>query len=165
MSIYRISRNIEKSTIDRIRTILAENSWVGITVEKTFARIYEIETPSICVRAGETIHKFVEVGTDATQREVQILVDIFAKNEGQMLDLKDTLVENLKHGWDYFEYNVKKEAGKDAVYDSKARCGRLEIVSLTEAPVNFNLPKSDLDIHDRHRWLLTITIRYSKVEE
>jgi len=165
MALYRISRNIEKSTIDRINTILAENNWLGIAVEKTFARIYEISCPSVCIRTGETAHKFIEVGTDATQREVQIFIDIFASNEGQMLDLKDTLVECLKHGWDYFEYNVKREAGQDAVYDSKARCGRLGIVSFTEAPVNFNIPKSDLDIHDRHRWLITITAKYSKVEE
>jgi len=165
MALYRTSRNIEKSTIDRIETILAENKWTGISVEKTFARIYEIPVPAICIRAGETAHNFIEVGTDATQREVQIFVDIFAGNEGQMLDLKDTLISCLKHGWDYYEYNVKKDAGQDAIIDSKARCGRLGVVSIEDTPVDFNVRKSDLDIHDRHRWLITVVVRYSKVEE
>ncbi len=86
------------------------------------------------MRAGEATHNFIEIGTDSTQREVQIFVDIFAGSEGQMLDLKDTLVKCLKHGWDYFEYNVKREAGQDAVIDSKAKCGRLGVVAIDRYP-------------------------------
>ena len=92
---YRISRNIEASLIDYLNDALEAGGW-SVNVEKTFARVYSISLPSICVRVSDTIHEFVEIGDTATVRSPLVFIDIFATSDGQRLDLKDFLIEKLK---------------------------------------------------------------------
>ena len=161
---YRISRNIEASTIQAIEKILTENDWTGITVIKGFAKAYSIKLPVITVRVEDTVHEKVEIGSKSTVRRITVFVDIFAEDDGQRLDLKDTLVKELKGNWNYYEYYVEKQTGRHAQLKSKAKMGRINTVSLTDTPVNFGTDKSNLSIHDRHRHLLTLEVQLNVVE-
>jgi hypothetical protein len=135
------------------------NDWTGVSVEKSFARVYEIDLPIICIRANTTTHIRAEIGEDSTVRTVQILLDIFAENDGQKLDLTDYIVEKLKGGCPYYEYVIK-----DGAIDSKTEKGRVRIMAIEVTPIDFNTDKDKLDTHDRYRTLITLSISLGRVE-
>jgi hypothetical protein len=157
-TIYRISRNIEASFIDFLTTNF-NTDWTGVTVEKSFKRIYSVDLPSICVRVGDTSHSKVEIGADSTQREAQVLIDIFGSSDGNRLDMKDYIVEKIKNGLIYYDYEIENGAVK-----TKSANGRIRILTIDETPINFDIDKSELDVHDRYRHLLTLTISLGRVE-
>ena len=157
---YRISRNIEASIIKYIEEQLIEASWSGITVEKTFARVYAIRLPVICVSLGDTVHDPVELGSNSTTREAQVLIDVFAENDGQRLDLKDFLVSIFRSGLIFNEYTIE-----DGEISNINPTGRIRVRNITDIPLDFNTDKSALDTHDRYRHLLTLEVSTGKVEE
>jgi len=156
---YRITRNFEASIVKYIEAELVTANWTGVNVEKTFAKIYDIELPSICVRVGDTIHEKVEVGSDSTKRDAQVLIDIFAENDGQRLDLKDFLIDIFKGGLVFNEYTVTNGVISDTTSN-----GRIRVLDITDTPLNFNTDKSALDVHDRYRHILTLSVSTGKVE-
>lgn len=161
---YRRTRNIEASIIQYLQSEI-DNDWNNITVQKTFSRVYDIpfnektKTACICVRVGTTAHDKVEIGSNLTKREPQILLDIFASSDGQRLDLKDYVVSKIKNGIVYYEYEIENGQIK-----TKTANGRITILSMEDAPLNFDSDKNTLDVHDRYRHLLTLVISINQVE-
>jgi len=158
MGVYRPSRNIEASIIEFIREELA-GDWTNINVEKTFARIYDLKLPSICIRVGTTAHEKAEIGADSTTRTPQVLIDIFCTSDGQRLDLKDFLIEKLKSGLPYYNYTIV-----NGQIQSKVQDGRIRVLTIDDAPVNFEADRDALDVHDRHRHALTLGVSLGRVE-
>lgn len=162
---YRQTRNIEASFIDFLTTNF-NSDWGNITVEKTFARVYEIpmneqqKTAIVCLRVGTSAHDKVEIGSNATKREVQVLIDIFATGDGQRLDIKDYIISKIKNGMIYYEYTIANGA-----VSVKTANGRIAVLAIEDAPINFDVDKNALDVHDRYRSLITLTINISQVEE
>lgn len=165
MAVYRISRNIEASIIEYIQTELAAAGWTGITVEKTFSRIYEIpvntfqKQGAICIRLEDTLHQQAQIGDISTVLLPVVLVDIFATSDGQRLDLKDFLISVLNKGMPFYEYQVNGDA-----VTSRVQNGRIRISNIDDTPVSFGIDKSSLEVHDRYRHLLTLTISLGRVE-
>ena len=162
---YRISRNLEASFIDFLETTLAESpySWTGINVIKGFNHAYELPTPTIAVRAENTVYDKVEIGSNSFTRVVQVFIDIFASDDGMRLDLKDSIIEMLKDGLVYSEYTITK-SGRTATASSTPN-GRIRIQKINDTPIDFNVvDKTKLDQHDKFRWLITATVSISKVE-
>ncbi len=155
---YRISRNLEASIIDYIRTEIT-GAWSNIGIEKTFARNYDIELPSICIRVGVTTHEKVEIGADATIRTPIVLLDIFATSDGQRLDIKDFLIEKLKSGLPYYDYIIS-----NGTITSKTANGRIRVLDIDDTPIDFDADKETLDVRDRYRHLLTLSISLGRVE-
>ncbi len=160
MAIYRTSRNIEASIIDQI-TALLNTAGFNVAVEKTFARIYELanNVPGVLVRVGTSAHPKVEIGEDSTMRTVQVLLDIFATGDGQRLDLKDCIIEGIRNGFKYYEYTTVGDS-----VDTKIQNGRLRVLTITDAPINFLADKNELDVHERHRHLITLSVSTGQVE-
>lgn len=158
MGIYRKSRNIEASLVDYLTAELSA-SWTGINVAKTFAEVYSISTPSVCIRVGSTDHTRVEVGDDATIRRSQVLLDVFASSDGQRLDIKDFIIEKIKGGCIYYDYTITNGA-----VTSKVANGRIRVFIMSEEGVDFNTEKSKLDPHDRYRHLITLEISLGRIE-
>ena len=156
---YRISRNIEASLIQYIETQLA-GDWSNVTVEKSFARTYDLNLPVVCIRCGITDHVKVAIGDDSTIRTVDVMVDIFATSDGQKLDIKDFLIERLKGGFPYYEYTITNGEIQD-----KTQNGRIRILDMGDNSVNFDSDKDDLHVHDRYRHILTLSVSLGKVEE
>jgi hypothetical protein len=168
---YRESRNIIQSCIEKIRTILLENNFTNVTVAKSFKQIYDaqfdpqLKTVLICVRIGITIYDSVEVGSYASQRKPLLLLDLFCSEGGQLEDLKDLLVSNLKYGFDYKEYSTSGGVTSDAVFAGKATNGRIRVNNITETEVNLGDDKADLNIRDRYRSLITLNCTKNSIEE
>jgi len=159
MGAYRPVRNYETSTKDYLETNL-NTDWTSPTVNvyRGWSEISGINLPCITIRSGLNTHERAGLGSFATIRQVTLLIDIFATGEGQLLDLKDYLVGLLKKSWNYKEYTVTNGVS------SSVTNGRIVCVSLNETIINFDVNKSDLDKTDRHRALLTVVVRNSKVE-
>jgi len=155
---YRQSRNIEASLIDYLTTELSA-SWTGISIEKSFSRIYDISLPSVCIRVGDTSHTKAEVGSEATTRTVQVFIDIFASSDGQRLDIKDFIIEKIKGGCIYYDYIISGGS-----VQSKTSNGRIRVIDIDDSGVNFDTDKDKLDSHDRYRSLITLSISLGRVE-
>lgn len=158
MGTYRPTRNIEASIITKLQTDF-NTDWSGVTVEKSFNRVYDIALPVVCVRVGVTSHEFVEIGTDSTWRKPQLLIGVFADNEGQKLDLVDYIVSKIKSGFVYYDHVITS-----GVIDSQTANGRIRVTSIDVSHINFEEDKDNLDKHDRHRALITCDISTGKVE-
>jgi hypothetical protein len=162
MATYRTTRNIEASVIEFLREIL-ESTWTDVKVEKSFAKIYEISLPSICVSSENTVYNKIQIGDNSFERNVNVIIDLFCENDGQRLDLKDTLIEGLKDGCPYYDYTTTK-AGRTTTVTSNPQNGRIRILKVTDTPVNIDVDKDNLDVHDRFRHRLSLTISLGRIE-
>jgi len=162
MAIYRISRNLEASIIDFLKDGL-ESFWQNINIEKSFAKVYELSLPTICVKAEDTLYDKIQIGDNSFEREVTVIIDLFCNSDGQRLDLKDKLIKILKEGCQYYEYETKKQ-GRTTIIENKTQNGRIRILKIIDTPVNFDTEKDKLDEHDKFRHRLTINITTGKVE-
>lgn len=158
---YRISRNIEASLVDYINDSLDStgSGWSNVNVEKTFARAYDITLPTICVRVGTTNHERAEIGTTSTVRTPVVLVDVFASSDGQRLDLKDWLIGIFRDGLPYYEYVIS-----GGTVQSKTQNGRIRVLNIDDNPIDFDVPKNDLDVHDRYRHNLVLSVSLGRTE-
>jgi len=169
MAQYRTSRNIEATLIEFIEAQLTAGSWTNISVEKGFARVYGLaiggdsKKAVICVRMEDTEHPHVQIGDNSTVPERLVFVDIFASSDGQRLDLKDFLVDALRNGCVYYEF-VTKTTARGSSVDTRTADGRLRILKINDTSINFGTDKTKLDIHDRFRHLLVLTISRGQVE-
>ena len=156
---YRPTRNQEASIIDYLKAKF-DADWSGISVEKSFAKVYDTTLPVICVRLGNVTHNAIEIGTDNIYRSSQLLIDIFASNDGQKLDLVDYIVSKLKSGCPYFEYTI--EHGKVKEKTQKGVITFKRPFEITH--INFNEDRNSLDEHDKFRALCSCEIQINKVE-
>jgi hypothetical protein len=165
MAQYRISRNIEASLIDFLKTSLEETPylWENINIEKSFNRVYELSLPTICVQTQDTTYTQIQIGDNSFERTVMTIIDLFCENDGQRLDLKDTLIEILKDGCPYYEFKIAK-LGRTSIVEEKTQNGRIRILKIDDTSINFAVEKDKLDIRDRYRHRLTLTISTGKVE-
>ena len=159
MGQYRTSRNIEASIIDYLKPLFNAD-WGTDKVEKTFAEIRAIGLPSICVRVSDTTYGAVEIGNTATVRTPLVLIDIFTSSDGMRLDIKDWLIKKLKVGMPYYNYTIT-----NGVVSNKTQDGRIRVISITDAGIDLGIDKNKLDIHDRFRHILTLSISLGKVED
>jgi hypothetical protein len=165
MAIYRTTRNIEASIIDFIKDTITESAynWTNVNIEKSFSKIYTLSLPSICVKAERTDRDPAEIGNNKKIRSVQIIIDIFATDDGMRLDLKDCLAEILQDGCVFYEYTTHK-VGRETVVNTKTANGRIRITNIDDNSVDFDVDRDKLDIHDRFRHRLTLTIELGRIE-
>jgi len=157
MGQYRVSRNLEISTIDYLTTEI-NTAWSGVSVVRSFSEVDEKKLPVVCIRLGTTIHDRVEIGTTSTLRIATIFIDIFATDDGQRLDLKDFIISKIKYSWDYREYTVNNGTSTYVVN------GKINCLTIKDTEVSPAANKSDLPLVDRYRHLITIQVQTGKVE-
>lgn len=158
MGAYRESRNIEISTKDFIIASLTSAGWTNVNTYLGWEEVSGTNLPAITIRSGITNHDRVEVGGFSTIRQVTLLIDVFAKNEGQKLDLKDFLISILKKSWTYNEYTITNHVS------THVDNGEIICLNINETPVNLDSDKSNLDIVDRYRSLITLIVTTGEVE-
>lgn len=162
MATYRQTRNIEASLIDFLTEQL-ELSWSNVKIIKSFAQVYDLSLPVICLSAENTTYEKIQIGDNSFERRVMVIVDLFCENTGQKLDLKDSIVAILKDGCPYYEYETAK-SGRTSIVQEKTQNGRIRIINITDEPVNFAVDKDKLATHDKFRQRLTLEITLGKVE-
>lgn len=158
---YRVNRNICASIVDFLTAQLVIDGWSGITVLKGTSRVYDTTPPIITVRMSDSNHLPVEIGDDSTRRETLVFVDIYGADSGIGLveDLKDWVVEVIKNGINYYNYTIV-----NGVVSSKILDGKISFLTTKDSPINFDTPKNELDIRDRYRWLISLTVATDKIE-
>ena len=165
MGFYRPSREIEYSLIQFLTEYFKNENWTNVTIEKTFNRAYsqamKMDTGAavICVRCSSTNRKRFELGNDNLLRSQLVLIDVFATSDGQRMDLVDFIIDTIKGGFPYLEVQTEK-----AQVTSEIETGRVTINSIDDVPVNFNTDKSNLDLSDRFRHLITLSVSTGKAE-
>ena len=112
MPYFTEPRNIELSTLEYLTTQIDAN-WSGVTVVKTFAQAYSknINLPIVCVRLLDQSSSRLEIGSNTLDNRYGIAIDIFARSDGQRIDLANFILDKLKDGWVYyvFCYDEKTE--------------------------------------------------------
>lgn len=104
---YRLSRNCEASMVDKITADLVADGWTGIRVEKVFAEAYKGELACIVINVSDRPDRRRELGTNALSKFVNIEIRIFAKTDGQRLDLSDWILSKVMPGIDYYTYIIE----------------------------------------------------------
>jgi len=159
---YRVSRNIEASIIDFITSELT-STWNNVSVVKTFQQIKTQSLPAICVRVGDTQFTKVQIGDNSLIRTSQVFIDIFATSDGLRLDLIDFLVDIIKEGVVYYEFEITK-ANRTSSVTGQDPSGRISVKKIDVTDIDLNIDKSQLDPRDRYRSLITLEIQTGKVE-
>ena len=165
MATYRITRNIEASIIDYISAQLTSAHWTGISVVKGFEEVYEqkLSLPAIAVRSESSVEEYKEIGDNAEVRNYQVLLNIFATDDGMRLDLKDFLISILQPGCPYYNY-VTTKAGRVTSVTSKTQNGRIRVLKIGDTSIKFDVDKDKLVVYDRYRHLLTLTVSRGRYE-
>jgi hypothetical protein len=146
---YRISRNIEASIIDRITADLVADGWTGIRTEKSFAEVYKGTLPCICVNVQEIRPEKLEIGSKTNLKYFTVYIRIFATSDGNRLDLSDWLLDKFEEDTNYYSYTIT-----DGVVSAKTLSGK--IVSTRWLENRKELTNSEnLEKEDRYRHLLS----------
>jgi hypothetical protein len=165
MGAYREERNIEKSLWDALRLILsgATPPYTNVSVVKSFKQASKVKLNAeeknaiIIAKVSRTSHIGAEVGSNLTLRKPLIIIDVFGTSDGQVKDIKDLLVAELKSGFDYYEYNTLYGTISDAVYESgETANGKIIVETINDTEVNLGEDKSQADVQDRYRWRITL---------
>lgn len=144
------TRNIELSVVDAIETAVNAN-WSGVTVVKAFLQSYTSTLPVICVRMLSIDSKRQEIGANTLQHEYSFIIDIFAKSDGQRIDLTDFIMNLVKDGFIYNEF----ARGSGDVF-TKTPNGRIVFLRFySDNRIDGNDSEAE---HDRYRQSITFTV-------
>jgi len=153
MSYFRTMRGIELSTIKYIEDSI-NSAWTGITIVKAFFQAYDKPVPVIAVRLLETMSTREEVGSTDLANTHSIVIDIFAKSDGQRLDLVDYLMGVLKGCWPL--YTISHTSGDSESLDyvnSGTMIRMIRIVNNTKIE-----PGANVEIHDKFRHVINLQV-------
>jgi len=150
---YRLSRNTEASIVDKITIDLAADGWTNIRVEKSFAEAYKGTLACIVINATERPIKRKEIGTDAIFNDINVDIRIFAKNDGQRLDLADWMLEKIMPGIVYYTYIITNGA-----VSSKVKSGKINVLKIIKNSKELTRTEK-LEESDRYRHILSLNCR------
>jgi len=146
------TRNVELSVIEAIETAI-NASWSGVTVVKAFLQAYSSPIPVICVRMLSVASSRLEIGGNTLAQEYSFIIDIFARSDGQRIDLADFIVNTIKEG---FVFNQYSRASGNPETLNKVVDGRITFLVIdSDSRIDGN--DSD-DEHDRYRQSITFTV-------
>jgi hypothetical protein len=95
---------------------------------------------------SEASSKF-EVGSNLTDDRFLIIIDIYATNSGERLDLARWLKEELKDGFRYYSYVINESSPENP---TKTAGGWVNVNFLTNTRVKLGQNVSEIDAH-RHQ--------------
>lgn len=154
MSYFRESRDIELSCIYYLETCFNAD-WTGITVVKSFTNAYDATLPVVCVELNSTDNIWKEIGSTSLYNDYTINIDIFAKSNGQRLDLADYIIEKIKEGFTYYDHSQTSGAPETLTRTANGR------VFLHRFLSNYKLDfgTEGVDQWDRFRHFISISVK------
>jgi hypothetical protein len=151
-SYFREPRNIELSIIYYLETQI-NASWTGVTVIKSFSQAYDVSVPVVCIRLFNQNTRRLEIGDNILRNDYYFIIDVFAKSDGQRIDLSDFIVDKIKDGCIYYEWS--HASGSNTTMERVAN-GRIRWLNFTEnSKVDFG---QDVDSQDRFRHLISFNV-------
>jgi hypothetical protein len=152
MGVYRISRNIEASLVDFITAELTTDGWSGIGVLKGFPQDYKGKAPFIGVEVLNLEPVKLEIGSKTHIKNYTVKIRIFAKNDGQRLDLADWLFDELENDVTYYAYTIA-----NGVVSVKTATGKIVISKWNNNEKELQ-NTSDLEQEDKYRHLFSFDV-------
>jgi len=151
---FTTTRNIELSVINYLETEIP-GSWSNIAVVKGFNQAYKEPLPVVAIRLINTTSTRKELGNYDLRNVYSITLDIFAKSDGQRLDLSDSILNMIKKGIPYYVFS--HSSGDPETLD-KVQDGKLVINTFNEnRKLEFSL--EGLSAHDKYRHIIRFTVR------
>ena len=155
MGYFRQTRCTELSIIDYLTTQINAN-WTGVTVVKTFNQAATGTLPIVCVRLIDNNPFRVEIGSTTLDDRYGLIIDIFAKSDGQRLDLADFITTTIKEGCVYYDFSQTSGSPETL---SKTANGRVQFVKFTRnTRIDFGSEVSNMD---RYRHVISGIVRKS----
>ena len=154
MSYFTQDRNVELSTIYYIETEVA-NDWTNVSVIKTFPNYDKIQVPLIAVRLLSVDSSRFEIGNRSLSDTYNFTVDIFAKSDGQRIDLACYLKNKLSNNWTYYQHS-HASGNPDAF--NRVEAGKIIWQEFTNnTKVDFG---EDASTYDKFRHSITFVASY-----
>jgi hypothetical protein len=153
MSSFRSARNVQLSIIDYLTTEI-NNAWSNITTVKSFVKAYKSSLPVVCIEMPSFPPERREIGSVEVIYDYTIAINIFAKSEGQKLDLAEFIVDKLKDGCTYYEFS---QTSGDPETLSKVDSGLLHVsYFINNNSLDFG---DDAHEYDHHRWVILVSMK------
>lgn len=155
MSYFRVARCVELSTIQFLENQI-DASWERITTTKSMSQAYskDVNIPIVCIRMTDVTSGRLEIGSNTLDNRYGIIIDIFAKSDGQRIDLTDFILGKLKDGWTYNSY--AHQSGDSSIIVATP-AGRCIVTSWTDNRI-IELGEN-VDIKDRFRQMIAIQVK------
>ncbi|KKN15277.1 hypothetical protein LCGC14_0987640 [marine sediment metagenome] len=153
-SYFRAARNVELSTIQYLETQI-DASWSNVAVIKSFYKAYARDNspPIVCIRLMDQNTDYLEIGATTLDDIYNIAIDIFARSDGQRMDLADFILNEIKDSWVYNTYSQTSD--KSGVTATAA--GRVRVVSFVE---NGKVDLGDTEeSRDRYRHSIIFSVK------
>ncbi len=151
---FREARCIELSMVEYLTTQINAN-WSNINVVKAFTNAYKTTLPVVSIRLLRTDSSRREVGATTLLNDYVIIVDIFAKSDGQRIDLSDFILDKLKDGCIYYDFS--QTSGNPETL-TKVANGRIHIKRFIENN-KIDFGTEGVDVYDQFRQVLMVIVR------
>lgn len=154
-SYFRESRNVELSTLYYLETNLTAD-WSGTSVIKTFKQAYskDINLPIVCIRLADIGSTRREVGSTTLNNGYLIIIDIFARSDGQRLDLSDYILDKIKDSWVFYLHSHTSGDNTTLVRTANGRCSVEQFISNTKVE-----PFENTDEKDFYRHSISVRVK------
>ena len=154
MAVWRTKRNLENSLL-KFLTENVSTDWTGVNVGLSF-NYNSTPLPAICLRLNSATHKKMELGATTLFSTSLLIIDLYCKGDGQLLDLSQYLLDLLKGGFAYYEYSPNP-ADKDNPL--KVKNGYVYCSIVGDVSVDLGV---DADEKDKHRQRITCELQRNK---
>lgn len=157
MAYFNKARNVERSIIMYLKECFDTN-WadLGCTVVKGFANALKTEVPLVTVDLEDVDYGYVEIGSNEINKFYYFNINLFARSDGEKLDMVDFLYDVLKEGCPYVEAVYTDSSFKTI---SVANVGRVR----TKIESSNNVSILDANSNkDKYRFYIQISARPSQ---
>ena len=159
MLAWQLYRNLENSLKDFLDAKIVTDSVTdinGIKVPVWVGRKEDDNWTLPCISLymeSETLIPF-EIGSTLKDDRQLIIIDIYATNEGERLDLSKWLTATINDGWRYYSYSPNIITPESP---TKVAGGLVNVDFLTNTRVNLGQNSDEIDAH-RHRVTINVWI-------
>ena len=149
----------ERVILSLIRFLENNNDILGA---KSINRITpkEKDLPAIIVREGTSSYKDIEIGSRLFRRQITLYLEIFATSDAERLTLKDKLINLLRKN-SLPIYDISAGEGEYVFGDVT---DYTNVIDMTDYRIRLGEDLSNLDLIDRYRHLINITLDIGKIE-
>ena len=158
MASYRGSRSLEASLIQYIETKLVDDNWTNVTTSKVLAKVYKQwseSTTVILVNVLTKRHIKKEMGNTELEHYYFVSFRIFGTDDGNRLDLSEWLIDKIKIGCIFYEYETEA-----STIVARNEAGRVVLMGITDDRAEFL--GTDVEKQDRYRHIITCEMYVGK---
>ena len=147
------ARNVELSTVYYLETQIDSN-WSGVSVVKTKPDATKDSLPVVAISLFDESPVRYEIGSTTLWEKFFIKVEIFARSDGQRLDLAEFVKNQLNTNWTYYEHS---HASGDNSTLERTSAGKVVFNEFIQHnKIEFG---EDVEVYDRHRHIIVMSVK------